>query len=70
MQTVRVWSFASGECKLHLRDHEHVVEHVAFAPASSLQAINTMITGDVRLPHCVIYVSYMMYLLWYMCPPM
>jgi platelet-activating factor acetylhydrolase IB subunit alpha len=46
---VRVWSFSSGECKLQLREHEHVVEHVAWAPAASSPAINTLVTGDVSL---------------------
>lgn len=34
-QTIRVWIVASKECKCDLRDHEHVVEDVAWAPESA-----------------------------------
>ena len=31
-QTIRVWVVATKECKCDLRDHEHVVEDIAWAP--------------------------------------
>lgn len=34
-QTVRVWVVASKECKAELREHEHVVECIAWAPDSA-----------------------------------
>ena len=46
-QTVRVWVIASKESKLELRDHEHVVECVAWAPESAHQAINESMPNDV-----------------------
>ena len=35
LQTIRVWIVATKECKCDLRDHEHVVEDVAWAPESA-----------------------------------
>ncbi len=32
-----------------LRDHEHVVEYVAWAPQNAYPAITHLITGDVRM---------------------
>ncbi|CAB1347880.1 unnamed protein product [Coregonus sp. 'balchen'] len=34
-QTVRVWVVASKECKAELREHEHVVECISWAPESA-----------------------------------
>ncbi|KAJ7387324.1 Positively regulates the of the minus-end directed microtubule motor protein dynein [Desmophyllum pertusum] len=34
-QTIRVWVVSTKECKCDLRDHEHVVEDVAWAPESA-----------------------------------
>ncbi|XP_065190559.1 lissencephaly-1 homolog A-like [Sycon ciliatum] len=45
-QTVRVWSIASKECKSELRDHDHVVECVAWAPQVAHAAINDALSGD------------------------
>ncbi|XP_067138314.1 lissencephaly-1 homolog isoform X3 [Centruroides vittatus] len=39
-QTVRVWIVTTKECKLELREHDHVVECVAWAPESASPAIN------------------------------
>jgi len=39
-QTVRVWSLQTKDCKLELRDHDHVVECVAWAPESAAGAVN------------------------------
>jgi len=38
--TVRVWSTDTKECKMDLREHEHVVECIAWAPESAATAIN------------------------------
>ncbi|XP_035229266.1 lissencephaly-1 homolog [Stegodyphus dumicola] len=39
-QTVRVWVVGTKECKLELREHDHVVECIAWAPESAAPAIN------------------------------
>ena len=39
-QTVRVWVTATKECKAELREHEHVVECIAWAPESAQPSIN------------------------------
>lgn len=41
-QTVRVWVVSTKECKLELREHDHVVECVAWAP----EGVNTALGGD------------------------
>ena len=51
-QTVRVWAAASGECKAELREHEHVVECVAWAEESARPAINEASGIDVRCCCC------------------
>lgn len=38
-QTIRVWSTETKECKMELREHDHVVECIAWAPESSYAAI-------------------------------
>lgn len=38
-QTVRVWVVASKECKAELREHEHVVECIAWAPENAHSTI-------------------------------
>lgn len=38
-QTVRIWLMSTKECKLEMREHEHVVECIAWAPESATQAI-------------------------------
>jgi WD40 repeat protein len=45
-QTVRVWATASKECKVELRDHDHVVECIAWAPDSASSAINEAAGAD------------------------
>ncbi len=37
--SIRVWVTATRECKAELREHDHVVECLAWAPESSYQAI-------------------------------
>lgn len=50
-QTVRVWPLALGpnttkDCKLELRDHDHVVECIAWAPESATPAIQEAAKSD------------------------
>lgn len=45
-QTVRVWVVASKECKAELREHDHVVECIAWAPESANPAINEAVGTD------------------------
>ncbi|XP_014205113.1 lissencephaly-1 homolog isoform X3 [Copidosoma floridanum] len=40
-QTIRIWHTASKETKAELRDHDHVVECIAWAPACAGATINT-----------------------------
>lgn len=47
-QTVRIWNFASGECKSEFREHSHAVEYATWAPASATPFINEMVTGEVN----------------------
>ena len=35
LRQVRVWVMQTGECKAELREHDHVVECVAWAPESA-----------------------------------
>ncbi|XP_060551694.1 lissencephaly-1 homolog [Ruditapes philippinarum] len=39
-QTLRVWVVATKDCKAELREHEHVVECLAWAPEGACPAIN------------------------------
>ncbi|KAF0313584.1 Lissencephaly-1 [Amphibalanus amphitrite] len=45
-QTVRVWVLNTKECKMELREHEHVVECLAWAPASAVPQITEAAGGD------------------------
>lgn len=38
-QTARVWDVGTGETKVELRGHEHVVETAVFAPVASYPAL-------------------------------
>ena len=49
LQTVRIWVTATKECKMELREHEHVVECIAWAPESAQPTINDAISADVSL---------------------
>lgn len=49
LQTVRIWVTATKECKMELREHEHVVECIAWAPESAQPTINDAISVDVSL---------------------
>ncbi len=46
--TVRIWVVATGECKAELREHEHVIECIAWAPESSHPYICEAANIDVR----------------------
>ena len=49
-QTIRVWVVATGDCKAELREHEHVVECLAWATETSHSYINeAMGSGEVRI---------------------
>lgn len=48
-QTVRVWVIGTKECKLELREHDHVVECIAWAPESAAAAINEAAGVDVSI---------------------
>ena len=47
LQTVRVWVVATKECKAELREHDHVVEVIAWAPEAASQYINQAAGNDV-----------------------
>lgn len=48
-QTVRVWVVASKECKAELREHEHVVECLAWAPDSAHPTILEATGSEVSM---------------------
>lgn len=50
-QTVRVWVVATKECKAELREHEHVVECISWAPESSYSTISEATGSEVRGCH-------------------
>ncbi|XP_065289730.1 lissencephaly-1 homolog [Dermacentor albipictus] len=45
-QTVRVWVVGTKECKLELREHDHVVECIAWAPESAHPHLSGNGSGD------------------------
>lgn len=47
-QTVRVWVVASKECKAELREHEHVVECISWAPDSAHPTILEATGSEVK----------------------
>lgn len=51
-QTVRVWVVATKECKAELREHEHVVECISWAPESSYSTISEATGSEVTFPGC------------------
>lgn len=56
-QTVRVWVVANKECKAELREHEHVVECISWAPESAhptiLEATGSEVCVCVSVSECV-----------------
>ena len=54
-QTVRVWVVASKECKAELREHEHVVECISWAPESAhptiLEATGSEVSAHPQHTH-------------------
>lgn len=51
-QTVRVWVVATKECKAELREHEHVVECISWAPESSYSTISEATGSEVTFLGC------------------
>ena len=49
-QSLRVWSYTTGECKLDKKFHSNTVECVAWAPSTSYAAISSLITGQTDGP--------------------
>ncbi|ESO91742.1 hypothetical protein LOTGIDRAFT_217241 [Lottia gigantea] len=47
-QTVRVWVVATKECKAELREHEHTVECLAWAPESAYPSIGEASGSDSK----------------------
>lgn len=54
-QTVRVWVVASKECKAELREHEHVVECISWAPESAYPTILDATGSEVKQQQCVLH---------------
>lgn len=50
-QSIRVWSVATGDCKGELREHEHVIECLAWAPSSSSGVICEAANIDIKKIH-------------------
>lgn len=48
IQTARIWNPLTGESKMELRGHEHVVEVIAFAPVAAYTAIRELAGIPVR----------------------
>lgn len=58
-QTVRVWVVANGECKVELREHEHVIECIAWASEAAHPYINEALGNDVsHAPYLSLNCSY------------
>ena len=49
-QSVRVWASATKECRAELRDHDHVVECIAWAPETAREAIREAVAGKWFFP--------------------
>ncbi|MPC16636.1 Lissencephaly-1 [Portunus trituberculatus] len=49
-QTVRVWLTATKECKAELREHDHVVECIAWCEGNASNAVNEAVATDNRKP--------------------
>lgn len=54
-QTARIWDGQSGETKVELRGHEHVVEVAVFAPVAAYPAIRELggLTVSAATPSCL-----------------
>ena len=51
---VRVWVMQTGECKAELREHDHVVECVAWAPESAVPNICAAAEIEVSIKEKII----------------
>lgn len=49
--SIRVWLTNSKDCKVELRDHDHTVECIAWAPENSASAINEAAGADNKKGH-------------------
>ena len=47
LQSIRIWVVASKECKFELREHEHVVEDIAWAPDTAHPFVNEAMGTEV-----------------------
>lgn len=57
-QTVRVWVVATKECKAELREHEHVVECISWAPESASPTILEATGSEVNSCLCPLVVLF------------
>lgn len=55
-QTARIWVVSTAECKAELREHDHVVECVAWAPDSAVPFVCEAANIDVRYD-CIFVVT-------------
>ena len=60
-QTARVWVVSTAECKAELREHDHVLECVAWAPDPAVQYIAEAANIDVR---CLFALSLLYHMLF------
>ncbi|KAL8602459.1 Positively regulates the activity of the minus-end directed microtubule motor protein dynein [Nucella lapillus] len=47
-QTLRVWVVSNKECKMELREHQHVVECLAWAPEASYPAVTEAASMEMK----------------------
>ena len=59
-QTVRVWVVATKECKAELREHEHVVECISWAPESSYSSISEATGSEVLYDLCYFMILWLL----------
>lgn len=55
-----MWVVGTKECKLELREHDHVVECIAWAPESAAPAINEAAGVDVSNNKKILRIYYVM----------
>ena len=59
-QTICVWVVSSGECKTELREHDHVIECVAWVPDTAASFVNEAAGIEVKVMHahtCTMFVT-------------
>ncbi len=68
VQTVRVWAVSTAESKAELREHEHVVECITWAPEAAYATIAEAVTPEVgtvkrsSLHLCNLIISHVLFL--------